>query len=189
MNRLWTLIWQDHQQIWQLLERLTGGGGEPCNSPRERRLIRRRLVALQSAHEVAEERVVWPAVRQHCPRGDELVDCALEQEAEGKWALNELRRVSPGSEEFDDCVHTVAGLTRTHVSYEQNQIWPRLTDHLSSDQFDDLTRRWLRARAAGPTRPHPHTPARPAVLATAGSVLARLDRARDLFVPQRPNGS
>ncbi|WP_432155279.1 hypothetical protein [Streptomyces sp. bgisy153] len=118
-------------------------------------------------------------MRRLCEDGEALVEAALAQEHEAKRALNELARVSPGGQEFTECVNTVAGLDRGHFSYEETQIWPRLDDRLTARDAALLARRWETVRRRAPTRPHPHLPARPEVLGTVGGATAVLDRARD----------
>lgn len=179
MTDLWTIMQSDHDRIWDLLNRLTGPDAEHGDD--ERRAAARELIAVGSSHEAAEELVIWPAMRALCPDGNQVADEAVGQESQLKWALNELGRLSPAQEEFDICVNTIAGLARTHLTYEQNQAWPRLDDHLDTASSAHLTTqwlstRWLTARRRGPTRPHPHLPASPAVLEAAGT----LDRALDL---------
>ncbi|MHC3475372.1 hemerythrin domain-containing protein [Streptomyces sp. 7R007] len=179
MNRLWSLVQDGHETVWRVLDRLTGGCRVPQANARAQRRLTRRLVGLQSAHEFAEEVVLWPAVRRRCPDGDVLLAAALEQERQIKRTLNELAHVSPGSQEFTQCLHTLAGLDRTHFTHEQNQIWPRLEDRLSARDAARLARQWRAVRRRAPTRPHPHLPARPAVLKTAGLVVAVADSIRD----------
>lgn len=176
---LWKVMQADHDLIWAFLNQLTGGSGDPEGTPAKHRMVARMLVALSSSHEAAEEMVIWPAVRRACAGGDELAARGQEQEGRAKRALNELAHIAPGTEEFEACVHTIAGLTRAHITYEQNQIWPGLAGRLSPADAGQLARQWRTARRWGPTRPHPHTPARPFVLATAGVVVSTVDRARD----------
>lgn len=186
MTDLWTILQSDHDRIWDLINRLTGP--DAAHGDHERRAAARELVAVASSHEAAEELVIWPAVRDLCPDGDDLAANALEQEGHLKWALNELARLSPAHEEFDICAHTVAGLARTHLTYEQNQAWPRLDDHLAPADSARLSARWLNtrwlaARRRGPTRPHPHLPASPRFLGAAGAVDRALDRLTGRSVP------
>ncbi|WP_142144371.1 hemerythrin domain-containing protein [Streptomyces sp. SLBN-31] len=156
-----------------------GGSGTPEPDTGTQRRLARRLVALQSAHEFAEEIVLWPAVLRHCPAGDALVTTALEQERQLKRTLEELAHISPGSQEFTQCVNTLAGLNRTHLTYEENQVWPRLQDGLTARDTVRLARQWSGARRRAPTRPHPRLAARPVVLGTVGLAVAVVDRTRD----------
>ena len=93
--------------------------------------------------------------------------------------------IKAGNTEFDECVNTVASHARQHITYEQNQIWPRLADHLTDPDADLLAARWVDARRRGPTRPHPHTPPVPWILGTHGYVVARIDRARDALTGRK----
>jgi hemerythrin-like domain-containing protein len=182
---LWKAVQADHDLVWDLLNRLTGGAGSPEGSPDEHRRIAKQLVALESSHEAAEELVLWPVVRRLCEDGEDLVFEASSQERQAKRAINELNHIKAGNIEFDECVNTVASHARSHITYEQNQIWPRLSDHLSDDEAATLLARWVDARRRGPTRPHPHTPPVPAVLGSLGFALARLDHLRDALTGRR----
>lgn len=169
----------DHDLVFELLAHLTGGAGRPEGSLDDHRRYAKQLVALFSVHEAAEELVVWPEVRRRCPEGDNLILQATDQEKKAKWAVNELNRVKPGNSEFDECVDTVASHARAHITYEQNQIWPRLSDHLTGEEAAHLANRFVAARKKAPTRPHPHTPPVPSVLGSFGALVARIDRTRD----------
>jgi hemerythrin superfamily protein len=186
MSRLWQLLHADHDAIWELLDAITGGSAEPPDDPGRQRRLARQLVRLQSAHEFAEERVILPLVRRHCPEGDELAGNLLEQESKLKRALNELYHLTAGTTEFEECVNTVASENRNHLVYEQNQLWPRLDDALSDQQLTQAARRWVVVRRGAPTRPHPHIPVRPWVLSTAGRVVSARDRAADAMRGRKP---
>jgi hemerythrin superfamily protein len=162
----------DHAAIWKLLNEITGGSGQTEATPSRQHTLAQRIVALQSAHELAEEVAIWPEVTRRCLDGDELVQTALSQEHELKLALNELDHISAGTEEFAECVHTVCGQERTHLTYEQNQIWPRLYDQLSAADAGHLEARWSAVRRTAPTKPHPHLPARAELLV----IMAAADR-------------
>jgi Hemerythrin HHE cation binding domain len=180
VTELWRCLQAEHDRIWDLLDRITGGSGDPQISTRQQRRTAKLLVALQSGHELTEERIIWPVVRRACRDGADLVAELLQQEHQLKLALHDLAHLSAGTDEFTQCVNTVASHERTHLTYEQNQIWPRLADELNELQASELLRAWTAARGRAPTRPHPHLPARPGLLRTAGPVLALLDRTRDL---------
>lgn len=187
-QRLWTVMQADHDLVFDLINALTGGAGKPQGSLDEHREIARQLVSLSSVHEAAEELVIWPEVRRRCKDGGELVLEATSQERQAKRALNELNRVKPGNSEFDECVNTVASEARSHITYEQNQIWPPLADQVSDEDAERLAGAYLAARSKAPTRPHPHTPPVPALLGSVGLVMAGMDRARDALTGRKvPN--
>lgn len=169
--KLWDLLQADHDAIWELLGHITGDADEPPDDLAAQRRTARELVRLQSAHEFAEERVIIPLLRRHVADGAEIADEVLQQECQLKRALNELYHLSAGTTEFEECVNTVAAENRNHLSYEQNQVWPRLADVLDAEQLTRAARAWTVARRVAPTRPHPHVPARPWILSAAGVVL------------------
>ena len=178
MSDVFTVLAADHDRILALSGRLTAGSPVPQDGPRERKAIADELVTELSRHEVAEEMVLWPAVRDRAGDGAELSAVALEQEAAGKRLLNELVKASPGSEEFDTLTHSVAAMLREHISYEQNIAWPRLRLKLSAEEASELGAQVERARRRAPTRPHPHVPPRPGLLRRIGPAAAVLDRIR-----------
>jgi len=180
MAELYALLQVEHDQAWDLVNALTGGAGDDPLGSRQRKRLAQGLVSLLSGHELTEELVVWPAVRRRCPDGAELAAAALEQEDNLKLALNELSSISP-SEEFDECTHTVAAQMRTHLSYEQSQVWPRLRDSVSDSELTALAENWRGARAAAATRPHPHLPADPKLLGAVMPLLAAADRWAELL--------
>lgn len=154
MAQLFRVMQADHDLAWALVKRLTGGRGDPIVAPAGRRRLARDLVVLEAAHEIAEALVVWPAVRESCPAGDELVAEALLQEGRGKTALNELRRISSGTEELaqcERCASTVASHFREHMSFERHRLWPLLEECLGDSQLERLTDEYLVVRATAPT--------------------------------------
>ncbi|MFE0764196.1 hemerythrin domain-containing protein [Streptomyces smyrnaeus] len=176
MTGLLAALQEEHGAIWKLLNSLTGGAGAPEPDTTAQRHLAQQLVALQSGHEFSEELVVWPAVRRLCAHGDELVRHTLGQERALKRALNELAHISPGSQEFTDCVNTIAGHNRSHLAYEQNEVWPRLSDSMSDADAEQLARQWAATRRRAPSRPHPHLPTHPSLLGPAATAVAAFDR-------------
>src|SRR3954447_10667316 len=111
---IWSLLQADHDEIWDLLAAISGGADAPPDSAKRQRHLAKQLVAVQSAHEFAEERVVLPLVRAHCAEGAELAEEVLSQEKLLKRSLNELMAFAAGTPEFEECVNTIAGENRNH---------------------------------------------------------------------------
>jgi len=182
---VFTVLAADHERILALSKRLTGGSSVPDASPRQRKATADELVMELSRHEVAEEMLLWPAVKDRADDGEELCTVALEQESTGKRLLNELAKTSPGNEEFDTLTHSVAAMLREHISYEQNIVWPRLRLRLSAEEASELGAQVERAKRRAPTRPHPNVPPRPDLLKRIAPAAAVLDKARDAVL-RRP---
>jgi hemerythrin-like domain-containing protein len=133
----------------------------------------------ESRHEAAEEQYFWPAVEAKAEGGPDLAARAIEQETEGKKLLATLDGMSPDNVEFESVLREFITAAREHIEFEQQQVWPRLSAALSVQESEELAKKVERAKAIGPTRPHPDTPPNPAVLKTAGVAAAAMDRARD----------
>jgi hypothetical protein len=108
--------------------------------------------------------------------GDDLANQAQDQEQEGKAALGELDKKSPDDEKFEGQLTQFAQAGRAHIAFEETSVWPYLRAALSAD---DLGREITEGKQNVPTRPHPKTPASPAVLKAAGPAVAAADRLRD----------
>jgi iron-sulfur cluster repair protein YtfE (RIC family) len=183
MTDVFSLLAGDHDRIFALCNELTGASALPSDKPKQRKAIADELVMELSRHEVAEEMLVWPAVRERVGDGEQICAIALDQEKAAKRALNELVRTSPGNEEFDTLTNTVAAGLREHISYEQNIVWPKLRLALSDSEARQLGAEIERAKRRAPTRPHPHIPPNPALLTRLAPAAAVLDRARNALRP------
>jgi hypothetical protein len=172
----------DHDRIFALAGRLTGGAGVPRDKPKERKGIVDELVMELSRHEVVEEMLFWPVVRDRADGGPDMCEVALQQEWVGKRMLNELTHTSPGNEDFDTHTHSLAGHLREHITYEQNIVWPRLRLALSEAEAQELGEQVKQAKRRAPSRPHPHIPADPALLTKIAPVAAVLDSVRNAVI-------
>ena len=65
------------------------------------------------------------------------------------------------------------------AQFEETLVWPGLRTALNSERAAELGTQIAEGKKTAPTRPHPHTPASPGVLKTAGPAAAVADKARD----------
>jgi hypothetical protein len=66
-------------------------------------------------------------------------------------------------------------------------VWPGLRQALTAAEALDLGDKLEKAREHGPTRPHPHAPASPGMLKTAGPAVAATDKLRDVVTGRGRN--
>jgi iron-sulfur cluster repair protein YtfE (RIC family) len=182
MADVFTVLAADHDRIFALSNKLTGTSAPPPDRPKERKAIAGQLVMDLSRHEVVEEMLLWPAVRERVDDGPQICEIALEQEHNGKRLLNELVHVAAGSEEFDTLANAVAASLREHISYEQNIVWPKLRLRLTGEEARRLGAEIEQAKRRAPTRPHPHVPPNPSLLKTLAPAAAVLDKARNALI-------
>ena len=138
------------------------------------------LVIAESQHEAIEEQWLWPAVRNALDEGDELADHATAQEQASKVMLQRLENGSPGDPDYHDALREFVTAAPEHIAYEQDVVWPRLAETLSSTELDRLGERLETAKKVAPTRPHPATPPIGIVQKTMGLGVAVADHVRDV---------
>lgn len=183
MSDVFEVLAADHAEVKQILAALqeSPGVGQGASDLvlSARTKLAERLVMDSSRHEAAEEQYFWPAVRKHVPDGDALADEAIGQESEAKEVLNKLSKLTAGDSEFDELIATFIPAARHHIAFEETRVWPGLRSAITADQARQLGDQVAKAESHGPTRPHPNTPANPAVLKTAGPAAAMIDQLRD----------
>jgi hypothetical protein len=182
------VLTRDHNQVKALQEQLEtlpshATGGSTAQMSRRKSLVDMITVKL-SQHEAVEEEYFWPAVRKVMPDGDRWADEAIEQEQQGRNTLTALGKLEPDTDEFDELVEKLVLLLRKHVAYEE-KLFLQLKSVMPDDERRELGEKLLTAKKLAPTRPHPHTPAKPAVLKTPGAAAAAVDKVRDT-VGDRP---
>ena len=145
------------------------------------------LVTMLSAHEAAEEEILWPAVADAIDGGPSIARLARAHEREGKVALDDLRRAErKDARTFEMRVQRVAALVREHVAFEE-EVLEKVAEEIPELSRRSLGQRIDEAIRRGPTRPHPHAPTSAGMLHVAGPLVAATDRLRDL-VRRRPAG-
>jgi hypothetical protein len=183
MTSAFDVLGQDHAEVKQMLADLELGavrqGTATDEQLAQRKKLAEQLVIEASRHEAVEEMYFWPAVREHLAGGDALADTALGQEQEGKEVLARLEKLDAGQPEFEKLLAEFTRAGREHISYEENHVWPGLRSALTAQQAEELGGKLQAAKKTAPTRPHPHAPASPGALKTAGPVAAAADKARD----------
>ena len=185
MADVFEVLGADHAQVKAMLVALEESQGHVQTSESAatvqsaRQEVAQLLIMDESRHEAAEEQYFWPTVRERLPNGNQLADQAISQESEAKHVLARLDKLDGADEEFSTLLAEFIPAARKHIMYEETQVWPSLRQVLSAAEAEELGEKIRKAEDQGPTRPHPHTPASPGVLKTAGPVVAVLDRLRD----------
>ena len=179
MAAVFDVLAEDHIEVKRMLAELESGASAGGDSAAARKKLAERLVIEESKHEAVEEMYFWPAVREKVKGGDELADKAIGQEDEGKQVLAKIDKLEADDPEFDNLVGTFIKDGREHIEFEETQVWPALRAMLSKEESEQLAAKIADGKKTAPTRPHPHTPAAPGVLKTAGPAAAAADRVRD----------
>ena len=93
--------------------------------------------------------------------------------------LAKLDKANPREPEFEQLLAKFIPAAREHIDYEEGSVWPPLRSALTAAEAEELGSKLTDGKKTAPTRPHPHTPANPAVLKTAGPAAAAADKVRD----------
>jgi hemerythrin superfamily protein len=170
------LVAADHREVEALFDQLDAGTGD-------RGAIAQEVVRLLSRHAVAEEQVLYPALRA-AEGGDQLADHAIQEHQVVKDALSRVQRGDPDDEGFGSSLTTVMEEVRLHANQEEAELLPLLREVVGEERMAELGRDYVAARDKAPTRPHPHAPNTPPGNVVAGAVAAPLDKVRDKLTGQ-----
>jgi hemerythrin superfamily protein len=96
-----------------------------------------------TAHSIAEEQIVYPAVR---PYYDETQDLYNEQD-EMKKMLTQIKATSPASSDFKPLIKQLQQTVMHHVGQEENEMFPKLRDNFSDDQQKQLATEFKTAKS------------------------------------------
>lgn len=165
------LITEDHEALKSRLGEVTPAQGT------DRDRVFRDLTEALVRHEVAEEVVVYPALRR-LDRGDAVADARISEQAEAESKLAELERFRSDTSEFATGFSQLQDSVLGHAQLEEREVLPMLAE-LPEDRRFELGHRYVRARSSAPTHPHPSAPDTPPGNVLAGPVAALFDRIRD----------
>jgi iron-sulfur cluster repair protein YtfE (RIC family) len=167
-----SLLVQDHEAI---AERFSELG---CAEPEVRGQLFWELMDQLVRHEVAEEVVVYPALRQE-PGGDAIAERRLQEESQSERMLARLEKLDPTTEEFRGAIKDLASAVLDHAQKEEIEVFPLLAANEESGYLALLGQKFRGEKLAAPSHPHPHAPDAPLAQKLIGPVAAFIDRIRD----------
>ncbi|MCX5115375.1 hemerythrin domain-containing protein [Streptomyces sp. NBC_00378] len=167
----------DHRELEDLFSQIEL---QPVDHPRRRELADR-LTAELVRHTVAEERHLYPAVREHVPHGAALADKELADHARVEQMLRDLEDLSVGDPQFNDTIAKLKLEVASHVREEEHELFPKLAAAILPEELDELGRLVRRARETAPTRPYPLLPNLPPANRILVPGAGLVDRVRELL--------
>jgi hemerythrin superfamily protein len=127
------LLVTEHEKVERLFAEI-----EEADSDNSRRSLVGQLDAELSAHMLAEEKLLYPVIRNEVPDGDTLMDRAEREHAEAADALAKLVVADPGTPEFPKALATLQKLVKAHVKEEEKRVFPALEDALDPVRLGDI---------------------------------------------------
>ncbi len=166
------LLKSDHQEAKALLQKFDSTG------PENREEYFCEVVQNLVGHEVAEELVVYPVIRES-PSGDTVADARLSEQSEAEQLLADMESDDPSSAEFAQKFNKLRSAVLIHAEAEESTVFPLLERSTSADRRSSLGMHYNKAKDRAPTHPHPHAPDKPPGNKLLGPIAAMFDRARD----------
>ncbi len=166
------LIEQDHEAIKERLSELENA------DPSLRSALFHELTTELIRHEVAEETVVYPAIRRE-PGGDDVADARLGEESEAERLLAHMMQLDCDTEEFMGAVRDLHAAVLTHAANEEASVLPLLRANDDGAYLSFLGQKFRGEKLAAPTQPHPHLPNSALGNRLFGPLASFIDRMRD----------
>jgi hemerythrin superfamily protein len=167
------LLLADHQEAKRLLQ---GFDSVPAS---ERDSAFCEITHELVRHEVAEEEVVYPALRRFVDGGDDLADMRIKEQSQAEQLLADMEKAGVESPEFPAMFSKLRQEVLAHAEAEEQSVFPELSTNVNADELRHLGKRYELAKKAAPTHPHPHAPDTPPGNVVLGPVAAMVDRVRD----------
>jgi hemerythrin superfamily protein len=172
VNDIVFLLTQDHAEVKDLLAEFDAA------TPDSREELFWKLTDQLVRHEVGEEVVVYPALKE-LPGGSDVVDARLAEEAEAEKQLASMEKIEPSSDEFMTALRELRDAVLDHAQQEETEVFPLLLAHEEAGRREYLGQKFKGAKLAAPNRPHPHLPSSPLSQKTIGPIAAFFDRMRE----------
>ena len=164
----------DHREVAELFDQI-----EATTDPAARRDLADSLISELVRHSVAEEMYVYPAIRDHVPDGDRVVDEDTDEHKGLEALMKELEGADASAPEFLDAVRRTRALFEQHISDEEGTQFPQLRTHVPAEKLVELKGRVELAKKIAPTRPHPMSPNAELFHKMVGPGVGLVDRLRD----------
>jgi len=167
------LLLADHRHAEALLHRFD----ETANAKRGEYFAG--LVPILVGHEVAEEEIVYPALRSVDPRVSSILDARIAEQAEAEELLKSMEEMDAESALFATSFAELRAAVLEHVEREERTVLPLLDEFADTLDRATMGTRYRKAKAVAPTHPHPHAPDTPPGNFVVERVAAVADRVRD----------
>jgi hemerythrin superfamily protein len=142
MTDIVDLVLQDHREVEQLFEKL-----QAAKSADDQASLFAEVKSELERHASAEERVLYPRVREDDAEGREEVKDANEEHDQIRESLKEVEEHEPGTELFTLAVGQLVATTKHHVGVEEAELLPDFRDKSEASEREALGRRFEEAKA------------------------------------------
>jgi hemerythrin superfamily protein len=167
------ILTADHHEVLALVGQIATADAA------QRRDMADTVIAELMRHSVAEEMYVYPAMREHLPDGESLVQHDTEEHQQLEEVMKELEGVDSADPRFLEVLGRLEAVLRDHVTDEERDQFPMLRARLAAERLIEMGRKVETAKKAAPTRPHPAAPHSEMFHKLVGPGVGMVDRLRD----------
>jgi hemerythrin superfamily protein len=181
------ILIEDHNEMYEYHDKLKG-----ANSITEKFQWLDKIHWEIARHAAAEERALYPLIREHLDKGDFLVEVALLQHQTIKDSFASFEQFSKLDEDkidkelLEKTIDTFMEDLKTHNDEEEELQFPKLREKLNQKELDDLAEALTSAKKQAPTHVHPYAPTRnQTILSVVQPIQGAIDKATD-YITGRP---
>src|SRR2546423_2616032 len=153
-----TELIRDHRGIQGMLAELEQSAGR---LPERRADLVSRTILELVRHSVAEELVLYPALRRRVADGGALVDRCVARHAEAERLMRDLAPRSAGEPGFEDLLADLAAATERHIYEQEHEVFPTLAAVCSPQELTELGGRVAAIKRVAPADSRPDAPSVP----------------------------
>ena len=136
-----TLLKSDHRKVDEIFQQFKQGG-TPAQFQRLFDQLRQEL----TIHTQIEEQVFYPAVAQY-PELAGLTKEAYQEQAQVREALGQIATMDNTTAEWSNQMTQLMHDVQTHVALEENEMFPKFTQHMDDQHLQDLGRQLEQAKS------------------------------------------
>jgi hemerythrin superfamily protein len=100
-------------------------------------------------HEVAEEVVVYPVLRDE-PGGAAIADARIAEQAEAEDLLSRMEQMDPTSDGFGEAFNTLHSAVLEHAGSEEAEVFPLLQEQEQGEHLIEMGRRYTKVKSFAP---------------------------------------
>ncbi|HEX6492268.1 MAG TPA: hemerythrin domain-containing protein [Candidatus Dormibacteraeota bacterium] len=169
------LLTRDHRAVEELFGQFRSADDDA------KRPVAENIIRELSIHAAIEEEHFYPAVRKQIPTCDALVRHGIDEHQEVKELLATIDGMvdKAHTKAFAGKMERLEKSVGEHVEEEEGKLFPSVREAFTKTALNELGTAMNKGKSMATTRPHPNTPAHPAVHATVGRAVAAVDRMRD----------
>lgn len=162
----------EHDQLRDLFARVS-------RPDEDRREVLKELMQVLNTHVALEGQVVAPALKNHVPGSEDMVQALHDNHHEVSQILTLIERRKVNSPDVPDMVNDLLEMTERHIAMSDREMFPRLRESLTPEQLEALGRELDSDDRHMLTHAHPAVPDSGPVADIAGRAAELVDRVRD----------